>query len=152
MGGEELSCKSTVLEQRRALKTFTNTLDHIHEHAERNRFQRWKPAPLPPSESSTEFSEKVPWALFASVAADGGVDGLLFGLILQRHHLQCHPLACEDHRIGFSASHAPSGSWCGWNPSGRCTSCEPSRLCCLHRVCHRLPSVSCDAGVAGGGT
>lgn len=77
--GKDLSCKSTVAQQRRALRVFKGTLNHIHEHAERKRFQRWKPAPLR-SESETEFSEKVPWALVASVAADGGVDGLLIGL------------------------------------------------------------------------
>eukprot|EP00930_Biecheleria_cincta_P063251 TRINITY_DN48768_c0_g1_i1.p1 TRINITY_DN48768_c0_g1~~TRINITY_DN48768_c0_g1_i1.p1 ORF type:complete len:415 (-),score=75.46 TRINITY_DN48768_c0_g1_i1:61-1305(-) len=70
--------KNTLAEHRRALRDFNNILEHIHEHAERKRFCRWKPEPLP--EQTSVFSESIPWTLVASVAADGGVDGLLIGL------------------------------------------------------------------------
>jgi len=70
--------KSTIPEHRQALKDFNSILEHIHEHAERKKFCRWKPQPLP--EQTTVFSENIPWTLVASVAADGGVDGLLIGL------------------------------------------------------------------------
>lgn len=71
--------KTTVAEHRQVLKEFNNILEHIHEHAERKRFCRWRPEPLP-SESSSDFRENIPWTLVASVAADGAVDGLLIGL------------------------------------------------------------------------
>lgn len=74
-----LDRNTTVAQQRQALKEFNGILEHIHEHAERKRFCRWKPQPLP-SKTSSSFSENIPWALVASVAADGGVDGLLIGL------------------------------------------------------------------------
>lgn len=73
--------KSTLAEQRTRLKLFSGTLDHIHEHAERRRFQRWKPQPLPHQEVAPVAKEsKIPWALVGSVVADGGIDGLLIGL------------------------------------------------------------------------
>jgi zinc transporter ZupT len=78
---DALMRKSTVAEQRAALKLFSGTLDHIHEHAERRRFQRWKPEPLPYEESAPAAkAAKIPWPLVGSVVADGGIDGLLIGL------------------------------------------------------------------------
>jgi zinc transporter ZupT len=69
---------ATVAQQRKALKLFTSTLDHIHEHTERPKFQRWKPEPL--SSPGRVKERPIPWALVGSVTADGGVDGLLIGL------------------------------------------------------------------------
>eukprot|EP00931_Biecheleriopsis_adriatica_P104971 TRINITY_DN79577_c0_g1_i1.p1 TRINITY_DN79577_c0_g1~~TRINITY_DN79577_c0_g1_i1.p1 ORF type:complete len:401 (-),score=60.50 TRINITY_DN79577_c0_g1_i1:26-1228(-) len=74
----QFDCKSNLGEQRKALKAFADTLDHIHEHTERKKFSRWKPAPLNRDASFKEM--ETPWALVGSVTADGGVDGLLIGL------------------------------------------------------------------------
>jgi len=63
---------------KQALKDFQGTLEHIHGHAERQAFCRWKVQAIPPT--GVELSEKIPWAVVAAVTADGGVDGLLIGL------------------------------------------------------------------------
>jgi len=76
---EDLLSMTTVAEQRKALKAFGATLDHIHQHAERTRFQRWKPEPMP-EEGSHSKDSAISYALVGSVVADGGVDGLLVGL------------------------------------------------------------------------
>lgn len=75
--GEDLVGQTTVAGVRKSLRNFDDALEHIHGHAERGRFQRWKPVPKP---VSGELTENLPWPLVAAVTIDAAVDGLLIGL------------------------------------------------------------------------
>lgn len=78
---ESLKTQTSVIGVRAALRDFDSTVQHIHQHAERGRFQRWRPAPAPPdTRTGVELSEKVPLPLVAAVTVDAAVDGLLIGL------------------------------------------------------------------------
>jgi len=60
------------------LKAFQACLEHLHGHAERVPFRRWKAMAKPDQEDV--LSEQLPVALAAAVTADAAVDGLLIGL------------------------------------------------------------------------
>jgi len=78
--GETLQRTESVRAARHALVAFDGCLKHLHSHAKRGSFQRWKPSPPPLSMKSEIFSEKLPWPLVAAVTIDAAVDGLLVGL------------------------------------------------------------------------
>mmetsp|Transcript_19308 Transcript_19308/g.42076 ORF Transcript_19308/g.42076 Transcript_19308/m.42076 type:complete len:413 (+) Transcript_19308:85-1323(+) len=78
--GETLQQTDSIRAARHALLAFDGCLQHLHSHAERGKFQRWKPSPPPLSMKSEIFSEKLPWPLVAAVTIDAAVDGLLVGL------------------------------------------------------------------------
>lgn len=63
---------------KKSIDDFEKTLNHLHGHAHRNRFRRWKQVAKPPEEKT--LSEKLPWALAFAVTVDASVDGLLIGL------------------------------------------------------------------------
>jgi len=60
------------------LKAFQACLEHLHGHAERAPFRRWK-AMAKPAED-TQLPEQLPLALATAVMVDAAVDGMLIGL------------------------------------------------------------------------
>lgn len=76
--GEDLVGQMTLHGAKKSLRKFDDTLEHIHGHAEKGRFQRWRPAP--PPVVAEALSESIPWPLVAAVTIDASVDGLLIGL------------------------------------------------------------------------
>jgi len=75
---EALDGQVTVASARKAIEAFDRTLDHLHHHAHRVTFRRWKPVPKPGNEKV--LSEQLPTALAFGVTVDAAVDGLLVGL------------------------------------------------------------------------
>lgn len=75
---EALDSQMTLATARKAIEVFDHTLNHLHQHAHRVAFRRWKPAPKPDKEKV--LSEQLPTALAFGVTVDAAVDGLLVGL------------------------------------------------------------------------
>jgi len=75
---ESLSAQPNLAGARKAIEAFDNTLQHLHQHAHRGAFRRWKPAPMPNKEKV--LSEQLPTTLAFGVTVDAAVDGLLVGL------------------------------------------------------------------------
>eukprot|EP00913_Durusdinium_trenchii_P003624 g3352.t2 len=60
------------------LKAFQACLEHLHGHAERAPFRRWKAMSKPAEDQ--QLSEQLPLALVMAVVVDAAVDGMLIGL------------------------------------------------------------------------
>lgn len=58
-----------------SLKAVRGTIEHLHGHVERPKFQRWKPVVESPNKR-----DSIPFALVGAVTVDAAVDGLLIGL------------------------------------------------------------------------
>jgi len=75
---QDLKSSTNVPGAKQALRVIQGTLKHLHKHAERVKFKTYQPAPMPKADHV--LKEEIPWSLFATVAVDAAVDGLLIGL------------------------------------------------------------------------
>ncbi|CAJ1337769.1 unnamed protein product [Effrenium voratum] len=87
------------------LKDFQACLEHLHGHAERVPFRRWKALAKPAED--TQLSEQLPLALVTAVIVDAAVDGMLIGL---SYAASPSATAATDHVLHLTSWGAPPGA------------------------------------------